>query len=397
MNVSDRIKSIKPSPTLAMNAKALAMRAEGIDVISFGVGEPDFDTPKHIREEAIRAIEDGFTRYTAVPGIPDLKQAIVEKFKQDNNLKYELDQVMVSCGGKHVLYNLAQALLNPGDEVIIPAPYWVSYPPIAILAGATPVIVETREEDDFKLLPHVLEKAITPRTKLLVLNSPSNPTGSVYTKGDLESLAEIIMRHNIWVVSDEIYEKLIFDDQPFHSIAQVSEEIKSKTLIVNGVSKTYAMTGWRIGYAAGAKEIIAGMTKIQSQSTSNPNSIAQKAAVAALTGPQEGIQEMMQAFDQRRKYLVERLNGMTGIRCNWPGGAFYAFPNLSHYWGLKTGSTTIQGSTQLCEYLLTEARVAIVPGEAFGSDDFIRISYATGLETIEEGLNRIERALANLG
>jgi aspartate aminotransferase len=397
MSVSERIKGIKPSPTLAMNAKALSMRAAGVDVISFGVGEPDFETPKHIREEAFQAMEGGFTRYTAVAGIPELKQAIVEKFQRDNNLQYEPAEVMVSCGGKHVLYNLAQALLNPGDEVIIPAPYWVSYPPIAVLAGAKPVIVETQEEDDFRLRPDALEAAITPKTKLLVLNSPSNPTGSVLNKADLESLAEVILRHKVMVVSDEIYEKLIFDGTPFYSIAQVSEALKSRTFVVNGVSKTYAMTGWRIGYVAGPREVIAGMTKIQSQSTSNPNSIAQKASVAALRGPQACVQEMVQAFDERRRYLVDRLNAMPGIHCNMPKGAFYAFPNFSHYWGAQTEGMSVEGSTQLCEYLLSEARVALVPGEAFGSDDFVRFSYATSLKTIEEGLDRIEKALGKLG
>ena len=396
MLLSERIKRIKPSPTLAMNAKALSMRAAGIDVISFGVGEPDFDTPRHIRDEAVQAIEDGFTRYTAVGGIPELKDAITEKFRRDNNLSYERDQILVSCGGKHVLYNIAQALLNPGDEVIIAAPYWVSYPPIVILAGADPMIIRTLEADDFKLSPESLEAAITPRTKLLILNSPSNPTGSVYTESELDALAEVILKHNIYVVSDEIYEKLIFDGRPFCGIAQVSEELKSKTIVVNGVSKTYAMTGWRIGYAAGAREIIAGMTKIQSQSTSNPNSIAQKAAVVALNGPQDPVQAMVRVFDERRKYLLQRLNAIPGVRCNMPGGAFYAFPNLSYYFNAGTEATTTKGSSDLCEYLLTEARVALVPGIAFGDDDFMRFSYATGLETIREGLDRIEEALGKL-
>ncbi|MBW1769739.1 MAG: pyridoxal phosphate-dependent aminotransferase [Deltaproteobacteria bacterium] len=396
MILSERISNIKPSPTLAMNAKALSMRAAGIDVISFGVGEPDFDTPRHIREAAAQAIEEGFTRYTAVGGIPELKDAIVEKFRHDNNLNYESDEVMVSCGGKHVLYNLAQAFLNPGDEVIIPAPYWVSYPPIVTLAGANPVVVGTKEEDDFKLSPESLEAAITPGTRLLVLNSPSNPTGSVYTESELRALTEVVSKHDIWVVSDEIYEKLIFDDRPFYSIAQVSEEAKSKTFIVNGVSKTYAMTGWRIGYVAGPREIIAGMTKIQSQSTSNPNSIAQKAAVAALNGSQDSIRAMLEAFDERRQYLVQRLNAIKGVHCNMPGGAFYAFPDFSHYFNAETAGETIKGSVDLCEYLLTEARVALVPGMAFGDEDFIRFSYATGLETIKEGLDRIENALEKL-
>jgi aspartate aminotransferase len=396
MFLSERIKAIKPSPTLAINAKAVSMRQAGVNVISFGVGEPDFDTPKHIRDEAVRAMDEGFTRYTAVGGIPELKDAIIEKFRRDNRLGYERDEIMVSCGGKHVLYNLAQALLNPGDEVIIPAPYWVSYPPIVILAGANPVIVGTGEADDFKLSPESLKTAITPRTKLVILNSPCNPTGSVYTESELEALAEVILKYNIVVVSDEIYEKLIFDDRPFCSIAQVSEEVKAKTFVINGLSKTYAMTGWRIGYAAGAREIIAGMTKIQSQSTSNPNSMAQRAAVAALNGPQDSIQAMVQAFDQRRKHLLQRLNAITGVHCNVPGGAFYAFPDFSHYFNTKAGGSTIKGSAELCDYLLTGARVALVPGIAFGDDNFIRFSYATGLEMINDGLDRIEDALGKL-
>jgi aspartate aminotransferase len=398
MLMSERIRAIKPSPTLAINAKAVSMRQAGVDVISFGVGEPDFDTPRHIRQAAVRAIEEGFTRYTAVGGIPELKEAIIEKFRSDNNLSYELEEVMVSCGGKHVLYNLAQAILNPGDEVIIPAPYWVSYPPIVILAGASPVIVETGEAEDFKLSPDALEAAITPRTKLLILNSPSNPTGSVYTQWELERLAEVLLRHDISVVSDEIYEKLIFDGKPFCTIAEVSKELKGKVFVVNGVSKTYAMTGWRIGYVAGAREVIAGMTKIQSQSTSNPNSIAQKAAVAALTGPQDSVGNMLRAFDERRKYLVGRLNAMPGIHCNcnMPAGAFYAFPNFSHCFKIDQDGRDMKGSGSLCDYLLTEARVALVPGIAFGADDFVRFSYATSLEAIREGVDRIEEALQRL-
>jgi len=394
--LSERVRAIKPSPTLAMNAKAVAMRRAGVDVISFGVGEPDFETPQHIRQEAVRAMEEGFTRYTAVGGIPELKDAIIEKFKTDNGLEFDRDSVMVSCGGKHVLYNLAQAILDPGDEVIIPAPYWVSYPPIAVLAGAEPVIVPTEARDDFKLSPEALEQAITPRTKLLVLNSPSNPTGVVYTQSELEALAEVVLRHDIFVVSDEIYEKLIFDDQVFFSIAQVSDALKARTFVVNGVSKTYAMTGWRIGYVGGPKEVIAAMTKIQSQSTSNPNSVAQRAAIAALNGPQDSVLEMKRAFDERRSVLVDRLNALDGVVCNRPQGAFYAFADFSHYYRKEKDGHTLDGSTALCEYLLTQARVALVPGIAFGADNFIRFSYATSLETIAQGLDRITEALEAL-
>ena len=395
MLLSDRIARIKPSPTLAINAKAQELRRQGVDVISFGVGEPDFDTPNHIKEAAIQAMNEGFTRYTAVGGIDELKDAIIQKFRDDNNLDYDRSEVMVSCGGKHVLYNLAQALLNPGDEVIIPAPYWVSYPPIAILAGATPVIVPTEEGDTFKLTPSALERAITSRTKLLILNSPSNPTGSVYTLEELEGLAEVILRHNFYVVSDDIYEKLLFDGLKFVNIAQVAG-MKDRTFVANGVSKSYAMTGWRIGYVAGPREVVAGMTKIQSQSTSNPNSIAQKAALAAIHGPQDIIKMMVGAFDKRRKYLVERLNRIKHVSCSTPQGAFYTFPNVSYYFKGRAGDREISDSAGLAEYLLTAAKVALVPGIAFGADNFIRFSYATSLEIIKEGLDRIEDALSKL-
>ena len=396
MLLSKRIQSIKPSPTLAMNAKAVSMKQSGVDVISFGVGEPDFDTPLHIREAAKQAMDDGMTRYTAVGGIPELKTAIIKKFKKDNDLTYRPEEVMVSCGGKHVLYNLAQAILNAGDEVIIPAPYWVSYPPIAVLADAKPVTVQTSPRDRFKLSAETLRRSVTPQTKLLVLNSPSNPTGAVYSKPELEALAEVVLEKDLFVVSDEIYEKLIYDDIPFCSIAELGKEIKARTLIVNGVSKTYAMTGWRIGYAAGDGSVVSAMTKIQSQSTSNPNAIAQKAAVEALTGPQDSVDEMTRIFSERRAYLVNRLKGIAGVRCSNPAGAFYAFADFSHYFTKERDGQPITGSAGLCEYLLTEAQVALVPGIAFGADDFVRFSFATSLELIEKGLNRIEAALAKL-
>ena len=396
MLLSKRIQSIKPSPTLAMNAKAVSMKQSGVDVISFGVGEPDFDTPLHIREAAKQAMDDGMTRYTAVGGIPELKTAIIKKFKKDNDLTYRPEEVMVSCGGKHVLYNLAQAILNAGDEVIIPAPYWVSYPPIAVLADAKPVTVQTSPRDRFKLSAETLRRSVTPQTKLLVLNSPSNPTGAVYSKSELEALAEVVLDKDLFVVSDEIYEKLIYDDIPFCSIAELGKEIKARTLIVNGVSKTYAMTGWRIGYAAGDGSVVSAMTKIQSQSTSNPNAIAQKAAVEALTGPQDSVDEMTRIFSERRAYLVNRLKGIAGVRCSNPAGAFYAFADFSHYFTKERDGQPITGSAGLCEYLLTEAQVALVPGIAFGADDFVRFSFATSLELIEKGLNRIEAALAKL-
>lgn len=396
MSISERLRIIKPSPTLAMNAKAISMQRAGIDVVNFGVGEPDFETPVHIREAAVRAMEQGMTRYTDVGGIQELKNAIVDKFAKDNGLYYKPEEVMASCGGKHALYNIAQAVLNPGDEVIIQAPYWVSYPPIVQLADGNPVIVETDEQDDFKLLPQALERAITPRTKLVILNSPCNPTGSVYTRLELEGLAEVLRGRDLFIVSDDIYEKLTFDGRPFCNIAQLSDEMRSKTLVVNGVSKTYAMTGWRIGYVAGPRELIVAMTNIQSQSTSNPTSIAQVAAVTALRGPEDIVAEMVRAFDVRRQRLVQRLNAIPGVHCNMPGGAFYAFANMSSYYGASTENGPITDSAKLGEYLLAEGNVALVPGLAFGADSFMRFSYATSLAAIEKGLDKIEAALKKL-
>jgi len=394
--LSNRARNLKPSPTLAINAKAKAMMAQGIHVISFGAGEPDFDTPENIKRAGIRAIEEGFTKYTAAGGIDELKDAVIQKFQRDNALHYKRSEVLISCGGKHSCYNLAQALFDRGDEVIIPAPYWVSYPPIVELADATPVIVATKEQNDFKITPEDLLKAITPRTKALIINSPSNPTGSAYTAGDLEKIAEIAISKDIFIISDEIYEKIIYDGFPFVSIASLGEEIKRRTIIVHGVAKTYAMTGWRIGYAAGPEEIIAAMSNIQSQSTSNPTSIAQKASVEALIGSQQEIGRMVSGFAQRRKYIVDRLNAMPGISCYNPAGAFYAFPNFSFYHGRSYQGKRINNSSELAGYFLDVARVAVVPGVEFGADDFQRLSYATSMDNIKEGLNRIEEALEKL-
>lgn len=394
--LSSRAKALKPSPTLAINAKAKALQAQGIRVISFGAGEPDFDTPPNIKRAAIKAIEEGFTKYTAVGGIDELKDAIIEKFRRDNHLTFKRSEVIASCGGKHSFYNLAQALFEPGDEVIIPSPYWVSYPPMVALADAVPVILPTREEDDFKILPETLEKAVTPKTKALILNTPSNPTGTAYTREELERIAEIALAHDFFVISDEIYEKIVYDGFAFVSIAALGEEIKKKTVIVHGVAKTYAMTGWRIGYAAGPEEIIAAMTNIQSQSTSNPTSIAQKASVEALIGPQDEVEKMVSAFAQRRRYIVDRLNQMEGVSCYNPAGAFYAFPNFSSYYGKGYRGRRILNSTDLADYFLEEAQVAVVPGGEFGADAFERLSFATSMENIEEGLDRIEEALKKL-
>lgn len=394
--LSPRARNIKPSPTLAMDAKAKGMKAQGFDVVNFGVGEPDFDTPDNIKDAAIKAIRDGFTKYTPVGGIDPLKEAIIAKLKADNGLTYEKDQIVVSCGAKHSLYNIAQALYGAGDEVIIPAPYWVSYPDQVLLNDATPVIVQTREEDKFMLKPEALAAAITPKTKALILNSPSNPTGFAYDKTTLVAIADLAVKHNFFIISDEIYEKLVYDGTQHVSIASVSPEAKERTIVVNGLSKSHAMTGWRIGYAAGPKDIIKAMTNIQSQSTSNPTSIAQKAAVEALTGPQDFVGIMHAEFDKRRTYLVDALNAIPGITCSKPNGAFYAFPNVSALYGKKVGDRVIKGSLDFALYLLEEANVALVHGEAFGNDNYIRLSYATSMENLAKGVERIAAAVAKL-
>ena len=394
--LSHRAKSLKPSPTLAINAKAKAMQAQGIQVISFGAGEPDFDTPDNIKKAAKKAIDDGFTKYTPVGGIDELKDAIINKFKRDSHITYKRSEILVSCGGKHSFYNLAQAIFDQGDEVIVPAPYWVSYPPMVALAGGTPVIVQTKEQNDFEITPEDLKKAITPKTKALIINSPSNPTGSAYTKKDLEKIAEIAISKDFFVISDEIYEKIVYDGFQFTSIASLSDEMKKKTIIVHGVAKTYAMTGWRIGYTAGSEEVISAMNNIQSQSTSNPTSISQKASVEALAGPQDEVGKMVSAFAERRNYIVDRLNRMPGVSCYKPAGAFYVFPNFSSYYGKSYQGKKIENSTHLADFFLDVARVAVVPGVEFGADPFERLSYATSMEDIEEGMNRIEEALKKL-
>jgi aspartate aminotransferase len=394
--LSNRAKSLKPSPTLAINAKAKSMQAQGIHVISFGAGEPDFDTPQNIKQAAKKALDDGFTKYTPVGGMDDLKDAIIKKFQRDSGLSYKRSEIIVSCGGKHSFYNLAQAIFDQGEEVIIPAPYWVSYPPMVALANGTPVIVNTTEKNEFKITPEELKKAITPKTKALIINSPSNPTGSAYTKNQLEKIAEIAISKNFFVISDEIYEKIVYDGFEFISIASLSEEIKKKTIIVHGVAKTYAMTGWRIGYTAGSEEIISAMNNIQSQSTSNPTSISQKASVEALIGPQNEVEKMVSAFAQRRNYIVDRLNKIPGVSCYKPVGAFYVFPNFSSYYGKSYQGKKIENSTHLADFFLDVAKVAVVPGVEFGADPFERLSYATSMEDIKEGLNRIEEALKKL-
>ncbi len=394
--LSERTQRIKPSATLAMDAKAKSMKARGIDVLNFGLGEPDFDTPDHVKEAAVRAIRDGFTKYTAVGGIDELKQAITKKLAVDNDLDYSKEEVIVSCGAKHSLYNIAQALFNPGDEIIIPAPYWVSYPDQALLNDAVPVFVPTYEGDNFLLRPGELEANITGKTKALMLNSPANPTGSAYDRETLDAIAGIAVKRNIFVISDEIYEKLVYDGTRHVSIASLDSEIKKKTIVVNGLSKSYAMTGWRIGYSAGPREIIKAMTDIQSQSTSNPTSISQKAAVAALTGPQDSVSVMRTEFDRRRKALVDGLNSIEGISCLNPKGAFYAFPNVSKFYGRGVGKRWINSSFDMATYLLEEANIAVVHGEAFGDDKYIRLSYATSMDIIKKGLDRMMDALSRL-
>lgn len=394
--LSSRVKQIKPSPTLAITAKAKAMRAEGIDVVGFGAGEPDFDTPDHVKEAALEAIRAGFTKYTASGGIPELKRAIIDKLERDSSLTYEPGEILVSVGGKHSFYNLAQAIFQEGDEVLIPAPYWVSYPPMVTLAGATPVILETDEKTEFRISPEQLSRAITRKTKAVVLCSPSNPTGSAYTREELGRIGEVILEKGIFVISDEIYEKFTYDGFEWTSIASLSPELRRRTFILNAVSKTYSMTGWRIGYAAGEKEVIAAMNRIQDQSTSCPTSFAQKGAVAALEGPQDCVARMLAEFGKRRRVMVDGLNAIDGISCLWPKGAFYVFPNVSALYGRAFEGKTIDDSNAFTEYLLNTARVAVVPGEGFGSDGYVRLSYATGMETIEKGLARIAEAVKRL-
>lgn len=392
MVLSQRAKAIKPSPTLAIDAKAKALKAQGVDVIGFGVGEPDFDTPQNIKEAGIKAIEKGFTKYCPVGGTDDLKDAIIEKLKKDNGLSYERGEIIVSCGAKHSLYNIAMAVLEKGDEVIIPAPYWVSYPDIVSLADAVPVIVNTSEKNGFKMTAEEFKKALTPRTKAVVINSPSNPTGSSYSRKELEGMAEVAVKNKVLIISDDIYEKLVYDGFEFVSIASLGKELKDLTIVVNGVSKAYAMTGWRIGYAGGPKEIVTAMTNIQSQSTSNPASIAMKASAEALKGPQDAVNAMVREFDRRRVYMVERLNSIKGITCLRPNGAFYAFPNISGLLGKSFNGRALKDSSDVASLLLEEVRVALVPGSAFGAEGYLRLSYATSMENIKEGIDRIEKA-----
>jgi len=396
-SLAQRIQNIQISPTLALSEKAAALKAKGLDIISFGAGEPDFDTPKNIQDAAIHAIQNGETRYTPVAGTLALKKAIQHRLKSDKNLDYTLDEISTACGGKHSLYNIFQVLIDSGDEVVIPAPYWVSYPDQVILAHGTPVIVHTKEENNFCLTAEEFQGAITTKTKILVITSPNNPTGSAYTKQQIAALTKICLEKNIFIVSDEIYEKIVYDNFTTTSPAQISPDAKNITCIVNGVSKAYAMTGWRMGFAAGPEWLIAAINKLQGQSTSNISSITQAACVEAFNGPQDEIQTMVQAFSKRRNFLVHALNQMEGVQCQKPQGAFYVFPNIKKLFGRKTPTGKIlQGCVDVCDYLLEEAQVAIVPGLGFGMEGYMRLSYATRESLIQQGVQRIEKALSNL-
>ena len=389
--ISDSLKKIKPSPTIAVTQKARELKAAGKDVIGLGAGEPDFDTPDNIKQAAIKAINDGDTKYTAVDGTQALKKAIVEKFKKENKLEYTTDQVTVGAGGKHVIYNAMMATLNEGDEVIVPAPYWVSYPDIVLLAGGKPVVMECNEKQGFKINPSDLEKFITPKTKWIILNSPSNPTGACYTEKEIREIAKVLEKHShVYILSDDIYEHVTYEGFKFFTIAQI-ESLKERVLTMNGVSKAYSMTGWRIGYAAGPKEIIKAIAKIQSQSTTNPSSISQAASVEALSGTQDFIKKRSDSFQERRDFVVKALNDIDGIECLNPDGAFYVFPSCKGLVGKKdTNGKEIKSDTDFVQSLLENSGIAVVQGSAFGLEGFFRISYATSIQNLKKAMERIK-------
>ncbi|MCS6925064.1 MAG: pyridoxal phosphate-dependent aminotransferase [Candidatus Binatia bacterium] len=397
MNLAKRLQLIKPSPTLMVTVQVAALRRQGIEVIDFGAGEPDFDTPEHIKEAAIAALRQGQTKYTPVGGTAALKEAIIAKLQRDNGLTYSLQEVTANCGGKHTLFNAFHALFGEGDEVLIPAPYWVSYSDMAILAGGQPKLLPTSEETGFKITAAQLQAALGPQSKALILNSPANPTGAAYSEAELRQLADVIERSNVFVISDDVYEKFLYDSPRCPHLLALKPHLRDRVLVVNSVSKTYAMTGWRLGYAAGPRELITAIETLQSQSTSNPNSITQAAAVAALTGTQEPVERMAREFAKRRNYVVARLRAIPGISCTLPEGAFYVFPRVSAYFGTRWQEKTITSAMDLSLYLLQEAKVAVVAGEGFGSADHIRISYATSMQNLEQGLDQIEAALRRLG
>ena len=396
--ISDSLNRIKPSATMVITAKAAQLKREGKKVIGLSAGEPDFDTPEHVKVAAIDAIHKGYTKYTNVEGIPELRQAIIDKFKKDNGLSYSINDVIVGTGGKQILFNALVGSINKDDEVIIPAPYWVSYPDMTLLAGGKPVIVSCTQETDFKLTAKELEQVITKKSKWLILNSPSNPTGSCYSRKELEEIADVVRKHkNLYVMTDDIYEYIVYDNFEFFTFAQVAPDLKDRVLTVNGVSKSHCMTGWRIGYAVGPEILIKAMIKIQGQSTSNASSISQYAALAGISGSNDFLKPCLKAFDERRRFVVSKLNNIQGISCLLPKGAFYAYPNVSGLVGKKTNEGIIlKNDTDIVEWLLETAEVAAVPGVAFGLEPFFRISYATSLDLLKEAMNRIEKVVLSL-
>ncbi len=396
MNLAKRLQLIKPSPTLMVTVKVAALRREGIEVIDFGAGEPDFDTPDHIKEAAVTALKQGKTKYTPVGGTAELKEAIIAKLQRDNGLTYAMDEVIANCGGKHTLFNAFHALFEEGDEVLIPAPYWVSYSDMVILTGGQPKLLMTAEDTGFKITAAQLEAAIGPQSKALLLNSPSNPTGAAYTEAELRELADVIERSNLLVISDDVYEKFLYDSPRCPHLLNLKPHLRDRVLIANSVSKTYAMTGWRLGYAAGPKDVIKAIETLQSQSTSNPTSMTQAAATVALTGTQEPVGIMAQEFKKRRDYVVQRLRAMSGVTCTLPEGAFYVFPKISAYFGAMWQDKPIASAMDFSMYLLQEAKVAVVAGEGFGAPNNMRISYATSMQNLEKGLDQIEAALKRL-
>jgi aspartate aminotransferase len=396
MSLSRCVNRIEESITLAITAKAKEMKSQGQDVLSLSAGEPDFDTPENIKNAAIKAINDGITKYTPSSGLPALRKAIAEKLKKDNGLEYKPAEIIVNCGAKHSVFLAIMTLVDEGDEVLIPTPYWVSYPEMVKAANGKPVIVETTAKTELKLTAGQLEAAINPRTKVLILNSPSNPSGMVYTREELLALVEVLRKHEIYVISDEIYEKILYDSAVHYSIGALDPKVFARTITINGVSKSYSMTGWRIGYTAGPREVIEGMGRLQSQEISNACSIAQMATIEALNGPQDSVARMVKAFDERRRYLVERLNSIQGVKCANPKGAFYAFPDFSAHYGRKFDGKAISGSVSLCDFLLDEMKLAVVPGIGFGADRHVRLSYACSMEVIRKALDRIEEGLKKL-
>ena len=393
ISISDKSKQVTPSSTLALTAKINAMVADGLDVVKFGAGEPDFDTPDHIKSAAVEALNQGFTKYTPVAGITELREAIVDKFERDNGLSYEANQVIVSCGAKHTIYNILQAICNPGDEVIFAAPYWVSYIEMVKLADATPIVINTTPDQNFALTPDQIKSAVTEKTKAIIICSPSNPTGTTYSTESLQMIAELAVEHQFYLISDEIYEALLYDGAKHRSLASFGDAVKSLTFVVNGVSKAYSMTGWRIGYTAGPEDAIKAMSKIQSHSTSNPTSIAQKAALAAINGSQEPVVEMVKAFQKRRDLICQRLDDIDGVEYVRPQGAFYIFPDFSAHYGRTINGHSINSSQELATYFLGEAKVGAVPGDGFGADNHMRFSFATSEIEINRGLDRIQKAL----